>query len=132
MRHHRPVARQPVRPVVERGTQCAADQQARRAAAIEEQISLEHFAARQRHRFDEAVAGPQRNVAHQPFDVLDPARLGISAQVAREQRGVEMQRVGELVQRGAGRVDGPREAILQRGHRLHRIFLQPAGFAGEE
>ncbi len=120
-----------MRPILIAGAQRLLDQHAAKAAAVDEQVGLEGLAALQRYRLDEAVLGPERGAADLAFDALHAARFRKAAQIAGEQRGVEVQRIGDLVQGGVGLMHGTGEAPLERGRGLDRIVFEGPGFAGQ-
>jgi len=108
-----------VRPVDERGLEGVADQQAAKPAAIDEQVGVEPRAVVQNDGVDEAVVA-LHDLSDLALDPLDAAAFGQPAQEAGIERGVELQRIGDV---GQGRVlaGWPHELGLVAGQRLQIV-----------
>src|SRR6185437_4851362 len=126
---HGPIAGQPLTPVLVAGVERALDEQASKAAAVDEEIRAQTLAALQGERFDESIRAADRYVSDMTLSAQDTARLGVAAQIAREAAGIEVQGVGELVERCIGGVYRARKSPALRSHRLDGVFLQPLGLA---
>ncbi len=118
----RAVAGQPLGIAVIAGAQRLFDQQAAKARAIDEQVTLDPPPVGQRHRLDIAVLGPQVHRVDPPLDPRHPAAFGITAQVAGIERGVEMKGVEQLADRRARVRLGTAKFAAARRHRAHRPF----------
>ena len=95
---HRAIARQPVRPILVAGLQRLLDQQAAEARAIDEEIGLDLPAALERDRGDVAIL-VHADIDDLAFGALDPVLLGKAAQIFGVERGVELERVGDMADR---------------------------------
>src|SRR6185503_16844803 len=122
------VARQPARPVFVARGQRLLDEQATKAAAIDEQLTFDAFAARELHRIDETVGAPL-HLDDLALVALHAARLGVRTQVRGIQRGVEMEGVLEPRQHAARIGIGACEAVHAAGHRRHAILGEVRGLA---
>ena len=127
---NRPVTRQPVRPVIEPHAQRLVDEQPAKAGAIDEQVRADHFAVVQRHAVDEAILGAQRHVHDLALAPPHAAFLRIGRQKPRKQRGVEVERVGDLAERAVAHLGlRAHELVFQRGGGVDRIGGEITGTA---
>src|SRR5581483_3446304 len=93
-----PIARQPTAPVFVPRLERLLDEQAAKAAAIHEEVGGYGLTAFEGDRLNESRLGMDRDTPHFTFGSCNPARLRKAAQVAREAGGIEVQRIGQLVQ----------------------------------
>jgi hypothetical protein len=117
---HGAVVGQPVVPVLEAGLQRPLDQQGAEARAVDEQVGLQHLAAVGGDRLDEAVLAAQGDVDHLALAPDHAALLGVVAQVAGIEAGVEMEGVFQARQHLAGVLAGQHE-LAQVGRRGRQV-----------
>src|SRR5690349_21182538 len=98
-RRNRPIAREPMGPVLVSGFQSLLDEQAAKAGAVDEQLAFYHPAVVQLHGFNKAVFGALSDVDDLPLDATDPGAFGVAAQESRVEPRVEMKRVEHLIER---------------------------------
>ena len=113
-----------MRPVLVAGVQRLFGEQPEEAGTVEEQVAFDAFAARQRDRFDEAVGTAQPDIDHAPFGAAHTTLFGVGAQVRREQRGVELERVTETGRQRFRIVGRQGEARLLGGRDGQRVGIE--------
>ena len=126
---HGPVARQPVAPVLVTGLQGLLDQQAAEARAVDEQLALDALAAVEHDRFDEAVLAAQDRVDDLALGTHDAELLGVAAQVARVQAGIEMEGVEDVGQRRVRLAGAAHEAAEPRGDLVEGVAAKVGDLA---
>jgi hypothetical protein len=92
---HRPVARQPVRPVLVSGLQRLLDEQPAKPGTVDKQIRLNLRPVVQVQGADEAILAAQLHLHHLALDAHHPPRQRVPAQVLRVQTRIKVQRVGQ-------------------------------------
>ncbi len=95
----RPVARQPLRPVVEPRFERLLDQQATKTRAIDEQVAFDPRAALQDHRFDKSCLAVLRDIDDPALRAHYAGSFGQAAEVSGVEAGVELECIGDLRQR---------------------------------
>ena len=120
-----------VAPVVVAGLEGLLDQQPAEARAVDEQLAGDAFAVVQRDRVDETALGILLDADHLAFGAHNAARLGVAAQEARVEAGVEVVGVGDVRQRRVRAIGHRRhEAVVPAGEGVDRIIVQRRGLAG--
>ncbi len=114
-----------VGPVLVAGLQGLLDQQAPKARAVDEEVALDHLAAFQRHRAHEAVGLAQRGRQDLALGADHAQALGVGAQMASVEGGVELEGVGQRFGRRARPADRPVEASGESRLGVQRIVPQP-------
>jgi hypothetical protein len=77
-------------PVVETDAELLVDEQCFEARAVDEEIAVDLATVVERQTRDESVRATS-HFRDPPFGALQPTRLGIPAQIARDMRGIDVQ-----------------------------------------
>jgi hypothetical protein len=93
---HDAVAGQPFAPVFVPGAEFLADEFGARTRAIDEEVGAQLAAVLELQLFDESVFA-QRRVGELALEADHAGALGERAQVTREQRGIDVQRVAQVL-----------------------------------
>ncbi|PAV70131.1 hypothetical protein WR25_17275 [Diploscapter pachys] len=117
---HRPVARQPLRIALIARVQRLLDQQPAKAGTVDKQVARHLPPVDERQGLDIAILAPQPDVGDPPLDPRHPAALGVTAQIARIERGIEMIGVEQLAHRRARIFARSAEPPARRRLRAHR------------
>src|SRR4051812_27056672 len=104
----RAVAGKPAAPIVIAGAELLLDEETAEARAVDEEITGEGRSIHQRHAFHMPPLAVDRHVDDHTLDAAHPVPLGIGAQEARIEAGVEVEGIRELRQRQARIRRGPR------------------------
>src|SRR5690606_8018571 len=123
---HRPVAGQPMAPVVERNAQGLPEEQAAKPGAVDEQVPREFAAVLEPDRGDVAAAGVLVDLDDLAFDPLHTPRFGKAAEEAGIEAGIEVIGVGQLAERRARVGRWVRETVAPGHRRGEEIVLKPA------
>ena len=124
----RAIAGQPVLPVLVAAVQRLLDQQPAYARAVDEEVARHALAAFHHHGVDRTVVLSLQHLDDLAFGADDAALLGIAAQKARVQAGVEVESAGDVTQRRARHVGArTHELGLQRRGGVDRICTQVPG-----
>ncbi len=118
------IAWQPVCPVLEAGLQCAFDQQAAHAAAIDEEVAFERFTTVRMQRGDEARLRMLIDRIDDAFVTAHALGFGAGAEVAGVQARVEMVGISHRCHERAGIVGGKLKSPLPCRDRIQRIILE--------
>ena len=133
---HRPVAGQHVRPILKPGAQRIAEHEAAEAGTVDEEITFDPPAIGQGDRLDETVTVAQADIDHLALDPRHAPGLGMGAQMAGIEGGVEM--IGPVQGRDRDlalardraepvlhRRDFAQIVFAERGRLAHGVEFQP-------
>src|SRR4051812_36498407 len=96
-RHHeRPVARQPLRPILKAGPERLLDQQPAKTGTIDEEVAFDARTALQDQRFDKARFGGLRDFDNSALGAHYARGFGDTAKVTGIEAGVELERIADL------------------------------------
>src|SRR6185312_12212410 len=121
------IAGQPLPPVLEAALQCTLDKEATEPRTVDEEIAFDARAALEHHRLDEAVLAAQPYVHDFSLGSLHSSSLGVRAQHADKQCGIELEGVLDAGHRAGAHLLDPSHPAGQRSGRIERIRREILG-----
>src|SRR5437879_7954158 len=116
----RPVARQPVRPVIVAGAERLLDEQPAKSGAVDEQVALDNTAAGEGNRLYVAALAVELHIDDLALDPERAASFGVAAEECRIETGVEVERVTQSSERRPRALPRPAVAAHCGGNGAHR------------